>query len=77
MRRRVTTIAVRPLRDAPDAGLSDPGTPESRLALVEALSLEAWTLAGHALPAYARSEAPVQVRPLRSASRVRERPASG
>ena len=71
MRDRPTTVTIRGLRDAPDAGLSGPSTPEARLALVDTLTREAWALAGGDPPAYARHDAPVSVRPLR----VSERPA--
>ena len=47
-------------------GLSGATTPTERLALVEVLTQEAWALAGWALPTYARHEAPVSTRPLRS-----------
>jgi hypothetical protein len=66
---RVSTITVRALRAAPDAGTSGPSTPVTRLALVETLTREAWALAGRALPSYARREAPVSVRPLRGMDR--------
>jgi hypothetical protein len=65
MSNRVSTVTVRALRDAPDAGLSGPSTPETRLALVETLTAEAWALAGGEPAPYARHDAPVDVRPLR------------
>ena len=65
MSRRVVSVQIRALRDAPDAGLSAEGTPSSRLALVETLTAEAWALAGHAIPTCPRSALPVQLRPLR------------
>lgn len=71
MPKRVSTLSIRSLRDAADAGLSGPSTPGERLALVDTLTREAWTLAGVDPPAYPRQEAPVSMRPLR----VSERPA--
>lgn len=68
MARRKTSVTVRGLRDDPDAGLSGSTTPVELLALVEVLTREAWGLAGLDVPAYARPEAPVSVRPLRTAS---------
>ena len=68
MDERVSTVVVRGLRDAPDAGLSGPSTPETRLALVATLTREAWALAGGEPPPYARQDAPVRLRPLRPAS---------
>ena len=68
MEERVSTVTVRRLRDAPDAGLSGPSTPESRLALVATLTREAWALAGSEPPPYARHDAPVRLRLLRPAS---------
>ncbi|MES3035668.1 MAG: hypothetical protein V4813_16820 [Gemmatimonadota bacterium] len=67
------SITVRPLHSAPDAGLSGVGTAVSRLALVATLTTEAWALAGHDLPTYARADAPVVVSPLRPTPVVRER----
>jgi hypothetical protein len=68
MARRPNSVTVRRLRDAPDAGLSGSTTPLEQLALVEVLTREAWVLAGLDVPAYTRQEAPVSVRPLRTAS---------
>jgi len=75
MKRRVVTIAVRPLRAAPDTGLSELGTAESRLALVETLTREAWSISGHDLPTYTRATTPIRVCPLRptAGQRLRER----
>jgi len=73
MDERVSTVTLRGLRDAPDAGLSGPSTPEARLALVETLTREAWALAGGEPPPYVRRDAPVQLRPLRP-PRVEDRP---
>ena len=70
---RTITVTIRGLRDAPDAGLSEPGTPATRLALVDTLTREAWALAGRALPAYLRHEAPVVVCPLRASTRPARR----
>ena len=73
MIRRRASLTVRSLRGAPDAGLSAVGTPAECLALVETLTAEAWALAGHDLPTYARAETPVRITALRSALVVRER----
>jgi hypothetical protein len=67
MTRRTSTVTARGLRDASDAGLSGSTTPTERLALVDVLTREAWALAGRDVPAYARHETPVSVRPLRAA----------
>jgi hypothetical protein len=69
MTERTITVTIRGLRDAPDAGLSEPSTPATRLALVDTLTREAWALAGRALPVYPRHEAPVVVCPLRASTR--------
>ena len=65
MPKRASTLSIRGLRDAVDAGLSGPTTPAARLALVETLTREAWALTGGDLPAYPRHEAPVSIRALR------------
>jgi hypothetical protein len=65
MNERVSTVALARLRDVPDAGLSGPTTAETRLALVETLTREAWALAGGEPPPCARHDAPVRMRPLR------------
>jgi hypothetical protein len=49
--------------------LSRETTAEERLAMVSALTLEAWTLAGGSSPAYGRADAPVSVRRLGSRPR--------
>ncbi len=74
MTRPRMTIAVRPLRSSPDAGLSASGTAVERLVLVETLTAEAWAVAGHAVPTYARANAPVHVGALRPVRALRERP---
>ena len=61
---RVSSVVLRRLQDAPDAGLSGATTPALRVALVETLTREAWTLAGLERPAYDRCDAPVSLRPL-------------
>ncbi len=66
--RRTKSVTVRKLRDTPDSGLSGSTTPLEQLALVEVLTREAWLLTGLDVPAYTRQEAPVSVRPLRTAS---------
>lgn len=73
MHERAIGIRMRGLRDAPEPGLSASTTPEERLSLVETLTREAWALAGGPLPTYARSEAPVCVRPLRAGTRPASR----
>lgn len=75
MNARVKTVTLRALHDAPDAGLSGPSTPETRLALVATLTREAWTLAGGEPPPSARGDLPVRLRPLRT-HRPSERSAS-
>jgi len=65
MSRRVVSITRRPLNAPPDDGLGEAGSPESRLALVETLSREAWALAGRTTaPLVPRTMLPVSVRPL-------------
>jgi hypothetical protein len=64
MAHRVSSVVLRRLQDAPDAGLSGATTPSLRVALVATLTREAWTLAGLELPAYDRCDAPVSLRPL-------------
>jgi len=66
MTMRARTLSIRRLHDVPDDGLSGPTTPAARLELVDTLTREAFALAGRAAPTYARHEAPVVVRPLRS-----------
>lgn len=65
MTERVSTVTLRGLRDAPDAGLSGPTSPEARLALVETLTREAWALTGGEPRSHARGDAPIALRPLR------------
>jgi hypothetical protein len=62
--RRDMTARVVPLQSR-DAG-EPPCPPDiaDRLALLAALSREAWELAGHPLPAYTRATMPVAIRPL-------------
>lgn len=77
MSRRDVSITLRPLNARPDGGLSEAGSPESRLALVETLSREAWELAGRmTAPPVPRAKLPVSVRPLHTVSgRARNDPA--
>ena len=77
MTNRRASITVRHLRSAPDAGLSAGGTAAERVALIETLTAEAWALAGHDLPTYARSDAPIRIAALRPALVVRERAPGG
>ncbi|GIW52050.1 MAG: hypothetical protein KatS3mg081_1405 [Gemmatimonadales bacterium] len=55
---------VFPLGSEPGSDLSGVTTPEQRLAMMWELALEAWELAGQALPTYDRASIPVRVRPL-------------
>ena len=64
MDERVSTMTLRGLRDAPDAGLTGPTTAEARLALVDVLTREAWALMAFEPRPYARQRAPVRVRRL-------------
>ena len=66
MHDRKTARASWPVRlvrqDEPDSeDLSSTTTPEERLAMMWPLAVEAWTLAGREIPAYARHEAPVRI----------------
>ena len=58
---RSPTFRLRPLAEAPDAGLAGRTTADERLALVEVLTCEAWALTGAPIPAYARVDIPVRV----------------
>ena len=53
------------LGDEPRDDLSLTTTVEERLEMVEALSVEAWTLTGRPFPSDARHEMPVSLRRLR------------
>ena len=53
------------LGEEPLDDLTRTTTAEERLEMVEALSVEAWTLTGKPFPSYARHEMPVSLRPLR------------
>lgn len=68
MQNHPVSVTVRSLHAEPDAGLSEAGTAVTRLELVETLTREAWALAGYAVPAYLRAEAPVVVTRLRPAA---------
>jgi hypothetical protein len=48
------------LGEEPTDDLSAVTTPEERLAMMWALALEAWSVAGLALPTYTRAETPVR-----------------
>ncbi|PYQ49549.1 MAG: hypothetical protein DMF78_17930 [Acidobacteria bacterium] len=52
-------VLVYRLRDAPGDDLSATTTVAQRLAMMWPLALEAWSLSGWPLPAYARGESPV------------------
>ena len=58
--RRTWPVARFKLGQEPGDDLSATTTAEQRLEMVWALTLEAWALAGRALPAYERSQAPVR-----------------
>ena len=64
MNRSRMTVRVVPLtsREAGDARVG--GTIEQRLAAIDALTAEAWRLAGRPLPAYTREAIPIYVRHL-------------
>lgn len=55
---------VVPLEEAEEATAPLSSTPEERLAMVWALTLEAWAMSGRPLPRYDRSEAPGGLRRL-------------
>jgi hypothetical protein len=67
MSERVISIGRRKLSDPPDSGLSVPGTPQDRVALVATLTAEAWSLAGLRIPEYDRASTPIHIRSLRAA----------
>lgn len=60
-RSRFAVARVFPLGHEPDDGLIDRTTRAERLAMVWPLTLEAWSLAGRALPEYPRGRTPVRV----------------
>ncbi|HXT50578.1 MAG TPA: hypothetical protein VN811_06020 [Thermoanaerobaculia bacterium] len=70
-RRRAEARASWPVRgyqlgSEPGDDLSSTTTPEQRLAMMWELALQAWQLAGHELPTYARHEIPGKlIRPAR------------
>lgn len=57
-------VRVFQLGEEPGDDLSSTTTPDERLAMVEALTREAFALAGIPLPSYSRAEAPVARRRL-------------
>lgn len=65
---RTISISVHALGARADSGLSHAGDAEARLALVEILTREAWSLSGLEIPNYPRASAPVLLRPLRAGS---------
>jgi hypothetical protein len=65
MTRRAITIVKRSLGESSDAATSGTLTSAERLALVDTLTREAWTLAGYEWPSYARADTPIAVRSLR------------
>ena len=56
-------MAVFALGREPGDDLSASTTAEERLAMVGTLTLEAWSVAGRRVPAYARGETPICRRP--------------
>lgn len=56
-------VRVFALGHEPSDDLSATTTPEERLAMVHALTVEAWALAGRPWPDYSRAETPVSRRP--------------
>jgi hypothetical protein len=56
-------VRVFKLGEEPGDDLSATTSPEERLAMVAALTLEAWTLAGRVIPEYTRGATPVSRRP--------------
>jgi hypothetical protein len=63
--RRSWPVRVYRLGDEPPDDLSATTTAEERLAMVDALSIEAWGLAGRTFPEYLRQDTPVSTRPWR------------
>jgi len=49
------------LGSEPSDDLSDFTTPDERLEMMWPLALEAWSMAGHALPDYDRGETPIRL----------------
>ncbi len=49
----------------PSDDLSGSTTAEERLAMVEALTAEAWALTGKSVPTYTRQQTPIERRPWR------------
>jgi len=62
--RRTWPVRVYVLGEEPRDDLEQSTTAEERLAMVWALTLESWALAGWTLPTYSRYEIPISVRPL-------------
>jgi len=62
--RRSWPVRVYRLGAEPSEDLSATTTAEERLAMVDALTLEAYAISGHAWPAYRRAESPVRLRRL-------------
>jgi hypothetical protein len=60
--RRAWPVRVYRLGEEPPADLSAVTTAEGRLAMMWPLALEAWSVAGRALPTYDRATMPVRVR---------------
>jgi len=62
-------VRMFPLGHEPAEDLTASTTAAERLAMMWPLSVEAWALAGLALPAYARHETPITIVPLATSER--------
>jgi hypothetical protein len=70
-RRGQWPVRVTRLSDASQDDLSAYTTATQRILMVGELTAEAWSVAGRATPAYARSETLIALRPLRPTGAVR------
>jgi hypothetical protein len=61
-RRAAWPVRVYRLGEAPGDDLSHETTPAQRLAMMWPLAIEAWVLAGRAVPTYGRHELPLSTR---------------
>ena len=62
-------VRVFPLGGEPAEDLSATTTPSERIAMVTALSEEAWALTGIPMPDYSRDQMPIRIVPLASKTR--------
>jgi hypothetical protein len=62
--RRSWPVSVHRLGEGPGDDLTGSTTAAERLAMMWPLAVDAWALAGRAIPTYAREAAPVSIRPL-------------